>query len=155
MIENDQSLKPKKDKDEEILDDVSAENYSSVIPDSLARLTNEITGGYEHSAPVRMPPRDELTVTLVPVSLLQRLDELRSDLTLFQSMLWAAIGGIIGFLTNIFTSDQGLNKNSGIFLALLCGVTVLFIFLTIRASRRAEAIRQKIYNETPKQKPEN
>lgn len=131
--------------------DLTSEAYASdVLPDSLVRLTTELSGGYEPYAPVRMPNREELTVRLVNISMLQRLDELRSDISLYQNFLWAAIGGIIGFATNVLTSNQPVDAKAALFLALLCVFAAVFTILVVRGSKRAEAVRQRIYDDKPK-----
>ena len=121
-----------------------------IVPDSLVELSTRLAGGYQTSAPVKMPAPDELTVRLVNISLLQRLDELRGDAALLQSFLCCAVGGLLGFLTNVFTSNQSLDKNAWIFLTLLLGFAAVFGFLTMRASRRAETLRQKVFDEAIK-----
>lgn len=126
-----------------------------VIVAPLVRYTTEIAGGYEPSAPVRIPNREELTVRLVNISQLQHLDELRSDVTLLQTILGAGIGGVIGFLTNIFTSNQGMDKQSGVFLVLLAGVAAVFGLLARRAGKRSADLRRTLLDETPKRTSEN
>lgn len=128
------------------------ETQVGVLDLSLEQLSSEIIGEYQHSAPVKMPNREELTVRLVNISLLQRLDELRGDVTLLQTILWTIIGILLGFVTSLWGSDQAISqidKHSWGMLTLLCAFTGVFGYLTKRASNRAENLRAKLF------KPEN
>ncbi|PHN00914.1 hypothetical protein [Flavilitoribacter nigricans] len=117
---------------------------------SLDELSSEIIGEYRHSAPVKMPNREELTVRLVNISLLQRLDELRGDVTLMQTILWTIIGTILGFATSLFGSEQSIDqidKRSWWLFLLLIIFAGVFGYLTQRANKRAVKLRNKLFQD--------
>lgn len=126
----------------------STNNYQlGVIISPLTQIATQVAGGYETTAPVKIPDQEELTVRLVNISQIQRLDELRSDATLMQTILWSGIGAILGFFTNVVTSNQPLEKYAILFLILLIGITIVFAFLTKRASRREQDLRRRLFDD--------
>jgi hypothetical protein len=117
------------------------------IVDPLTRDVIELAGGVEPHAQVKLPRPEDLAVRLVQVSALQRLDELRSDVSIHLSMLTTAGGLIVGFLTNVLTSNQPFNPQYWPFLGLLGLTAITFGGLTWRASRRAERIRRRLFDD--------
>lgn len=119
-----------------------------VIVEPLIRYANQIAGGQESSAPIQMPSREDLTVRLVSISQLQRLDELRNDSSLFQSILFTIVGVLLGLPITIYTSNVSMSKPLWAILWVLAGVTLIFACLTIRASRSAAELRRKIFGKS-------
>lgn len=130
----------------ETLPAIQEPDHGAVEP--LLRLTADIIGAPATSAPIRMPNRDELTVRLVNVDKLQRLDELRDDVTVMQTVCGTATGGLLGFLANVFTTTSHMDAKMWIFLGLLGAVVGVSMFLTRRVSKRASDLRARIFDDT-------
>lgn len=112
--------------------------FESTEMSQLVRIATDVSGGYEPSAPVKIPDREALAVQLVDIALVLRFDESRNDVTLMQTILWTIIGGFFGFLGSWVTSSKKMGKVAWIFLFFLIGGICIFIFLTYRASKRAK-----------------
>jgi len=96
-------------------------------------------------APVRMPPPDELEVRLVSEQTLERLFEAEKDASLHSNLLLLAIGTLLGFFTNVVTSEQfEWSRPVVTYVGLLGAVVVAFALLTLRATRRVRQFREKI-----------
>ncbi|MEJ0011274.1 MAG: hypothetical protein WDM94_01345 [Bauldia sp.] len=119
-----------------------------VLSGPVNRLAAELAGLEAPTAPIQLPSKEELTVRLVNISLLQRLDELRGDVTLLQTIFWTIAGGLLGLITTLFGSVQStilFDKAAGALLVLLTIFLGLFGFLWRRASKRADEMTKKIF----------
>src|SRR5690242_1878004 len=85
----------------------------------LIRYTAELAEAYKPTAPVKLPDTESLTVQLVNVTLLQRLDDARADVSLMQNILWCTVGGLFGQITTLVTSDHNPGSPA---IALLVGL---------------------------------
>jgi hypothetical protein len=115
----------------------------AVLSAPIARLSAELAGEGAFSAPVKLPDSDQLTVRLVNISLLQKLDELRDDIALFQGGFFLAAGAILGLTPSMLAPsvEQGIWVAAASF-CLFLGV---FGFLWRRARKRADVIRAKLF----------
>jgi hypothetical protein len=129
---------------------IPAKSDFDSIADPLIGYAQEIAGNREPYAPVKFPTPNDMTVRLVDITQLQRLDELREDASLMQTIFWTIIGALVGVLTNIFTSNQNVDTKSWILILLLAGVAAIFGFLTLRATKRSEKLRRRILYDSPK-----
>jgi hypothetical protein len=129
---------------------ISANTDLDAIADPLIRYTQELAGNREPYAPVKLPSPNDMTVRLVDITQLQRLDELREDAALMQTIFWTTIGALVGVLTNIFTSNQNIDTKSWILILLLAGGASIFGFLNLRASKRSEKLRRRILYDPPR-----
>lgn len=119
-----------------------------IIVEPFTKLTSQLAQTSLPTAPVKIPGPEELTVRLVNVSQLQRLDELRGDVALLQTILFTIVGTVLGFVTNVFTSNQAMDRSAWIFLVLLLGASVLFGVLTARASQRTMKLQRRLFDDT-------
>lgn len=118
------------------------------ISSSLTNFAAEVAAnGMAHTAPVTMPSREKLTVRLVNVELISRLDELRSDAAFHIGFAWAAVGLVTGIFTNIFTSESPLDRKTIVFSALAITIAIVFAFLAVRASRRARILKLQLMDD--------
>jgi hypothetical protein len=120
-----------------------------IVIEPFTKFASQLAQDSLPTAPVKIPEPEELTVRLVNASQLQRLDELRSDGALLQTILFTMIGAVLGFVTNVFTSNQAMDKSSWIFLAFLLGGSVLFGVLAMRAGRRETELRRRLFDDPP------
>lgn len=134
--------------------DLQFDTPNEIVTKSLMQLTTEITGGNKPTASVKLPNPDELTVQLINVAQFNHLDELRNDLNTHQSILFIIIGAIIGFITNIITSNQPIDKSAWLYLILLCGFAAVFGGLTWKFSKRTRELRERILNDKSNGKSE-
>lgn len=122
-----------------------------ILNSSLTQLSSDIIGDFQHSAPVKIPNREDLTVRLVNISMLARLDELRGDATLMQNFFWTVMGTLLGLITSLFSSDTAIDqidKHSWILVVLIVIVAGVFGFLMVRSSRRADKLRSKLFQDS-------
>jgi hypothetical protein len=123
------------------------ETQIGIVSEPFVELTSRLARDSLPTASVKLPDPEDLTVRLVNISQIQRLDELQGDTALLQTILFTSVGTVLGFLTNIFTSNQGMDKSSWIFLAFLLATCALFGALTARASRRTTELRRRLFND--------
>lgn len=92
------------------------------------------------SASIKLPPRNTMEVRLVPVTMLDRLEEYRSDENLSYLLMGVFSGAILGVLTNWTTdSPSSVTEFSVLFLFFLI---VLMIFSSTWAYRLAKRVRR-------------
>lgn len=71
------------------------------------------------TARVILPRQEDMALRLVSEQALRRLDESRSTSRFLFTVMATAIGGAIGFATNVVTSDQDIDATAWAFLLLL------------------------------------
>jgi len=59
-----------------------------------------------YTAPISLPRREDITVKLGPVNLIERLDEYQSDENLLTFFLGIFIGAILGIISNWATASE-------------------------------------------------
>ena len=105
----------------------------------LARLLRSPT------ARILLPPDSDLAVRLVHVKTLDRLFELQSDSNLYRGGLVLAIGALIGFFTNVVTTNDFVWTTAPwVFLAVSSALALLFGTLAVRYNRRVAKLRREI-----------
>jgi hypothetical protein len=125
------------------------EERTEGIVDPIADFIEEELDVHKPTAPVRFPQPNELEVRLVNVAELQRLDELRGDVSIFSSLFWTLIGGIIGFLGNLAASEAPLDGVRWMFLGLVAAFAAIIGALLLRAGGRAAAHRRRLFQDEP------
>lgn len=120
-----------------------------LIAAPLTKLTGDIARGYPPTAPVRLPNREELTVRLVDSAQLHRLDELRGDVALHQSILFIGIGALLGFVTSLFFTNTRVGAGGWVFLGVLLGMSLLSGVFARRAARRAAMAKRRLFSDVP------
>lgn len=118
-----------------------------VVSTPLVDLMADITERNSPTAPVKIPNKNDLTVHLVNIDLLRRLDELRGDVSLYQTMFWTFLGIAFGFIVSFSTSGQVMTRDTWMLLFLGSAVVTIFGLLWHRATVRAQRIREKVFNE--------
>jgi hypothetical protein len=99
------------------------------------------------SAPVSIPKREDMTVSLVPADIVYRLEEYRSDQQHWESIMWTLVGAILGVLVNWATSDPlVVSKVSVIILVIFFVFTSIALTSAIRYRRRAEKMKERMMN---------
>lgn len=97
-------------------------------------------------ARLHLPPQWLTDQQLVPVTLLERLEEYRSDENLLLLFAGTFGGAILGVLGSWFVAeDQPFSKSSILFLILLVSVTVLLGYGAYALRRRSAALKQKMF----------
>lgn len=102
-------------------------------------------------AQVHLPAKEDLAVELVPLAALQRLDEAQSDTTLMQTLSTLFLGAVLGFLTNVLTTDDFRWTPIAVaFVVLLAVIASCFGGLWARAGYRHQRIRRRILESRTK-----
>ncbi len=118
------------------------------LGDSVRQLSSELTGEAEPSAPISLPSRSDLTVRLVDVALLRRLDELRDDLALVQGAFWTIAGALLGVVASGLTSSNAMTDQ---LVWTVVGILLMFLiligFFWFRTNKRASTARARIFGE--------
>ncbi|HET9897360.1 MAG TPA: hypothetical protein VFQ44_20715 [Streptosporangiaceae bacterium] len=98
------------------------------------------------SAPIVLPDRQDLTVRLVSQHSLERLRDVEADKSLFDNLLWCLLGGLIGFFTNVATSQKVAIGAAGIvFISLLAAAAIGTFAMRLRLSRRLNEARDRVH----------
>jgi hypothetical protein len=128
----------------------AVEKNSSDLDNYLSEVIRNTFGGElataDASAPIVLPDRQDLTVRLVSQHSLDRLRDAEGDRSIFDNLLWCLLGGLIGFLTNVATS-QTLTIGPGgyVFISLLTAAAVGTYTMRLRLSRRLNDARSRVH----------
>lgn len=126
------------------------EQTPSNLADALSRTTDVLSGRIPTTATVRAPRAEFLKVELVPMSVVSRMEELNSDSSIFQGMLWALTGGLLGVATSLVLKGaafSAIDKPTWVVIAALTLGIIVFATLWLRSTKRANAERAKLYDE--------
>jgi len=101
---------------------------------------------YYFTAPVEMPSREQMRVKLVPLHLVNRLEEARSDERFWGAVFWTVLGAILGIICNWVTSDPIIiSRASLVVMAILIVVGVLSCWGGVsKYKARAESIKLEV-----------
>jgi transcriptional regulator with XRE-family HTH domain len=108
--------------------------------DSLRRLQSTSN---QLMAPVSIPSSEDLTVRLVPSTLLERLEEYRAEENKWSSWLGVFVGAILGVFINLATGGTMTNQ-AWVVLAILTVVAVLVGRSAWAYRRRANTLRTEL-----------
>lgn len=102
------------------------------------------------AAPIRMPSDEQLAVRLIPENNLIQLFQVDSDARQFGAILSAAIGAIIGFVTNAVTATdfRWTPANAALFGFFSCALLISLV-QTIRMRRRSTAQKHRLMAGSP------
>ncbi|MCB9112302.1 MAG: hypothetical protein H6634_13745 [Anaerolineales bacterium] len=105
----------------------------------------ELLDAVGNTAPIYIPARENLAIGLVPIDLVYRLEEHRSDEIKWQNILWVFIGSVLGMVINWVTAESfTVNKYS----LIIGSVFVIMIIFSGSSAftyhRRAEDVRKKL-----------
>lgn len=115
---------------------------------SIESFTSELAGTQPLTAPVQLPNQGELAVRLVNRDVLRRLDELRSDASLFQGIFFTVLGALLGSSVAAFSAgEEGLALDQINLMASAFWLVGLFTFgwLWRRASERSRKLYEQIF----------
>jgi hypothetical protein len=102
------------------------------------------------SAPVHIP--DDLSIQLVPVDLVDKLEEYRSDQIKWETVFWAFIGAILGIIINwVTSSDLVITEVSVVTLALLALMAVITGRAAKDYTKRVDMAKAKMLNSRTRQ----
>jgi len=108
----------------------------------------------ELTAPVKLPPLEDMEVQLVPTHSLERLEEYRADENRYSLLIGLFGGAILGIFSNWFTNENlVITRFSVTFIILLVLLTSGSIMMSIRNSRRAQAIKNKMTRKDSQTRP--
>lgn len=97
------------------------------------------------SAPVSIPKREDMAVSLVPVDIVYRLEEYRSDQQYWESTMWALVGAILGVVVNWSTSEPlVISKMSVIILIMLLVFSFITLSSALKYRKRADRIKERM-----------
>lgn len=101
---------------------------------------------YYFTAPVEIPTREQMKVKLVPVHLVNRLEEARSDEHFWGAVFWAVMGAILGIICNWATSDPiKITRPSLVVMALFAAIGLLTFVGGVRKYQdRAKGIQLEV-----------
>jgi len=107
---------------------------------------SEKASEYYITAPVEIPTREQMTVKLVPLHLMTRLEEARSDGKFWGAVFWAVVGAFFGIVCNWVTSDPiNITTCSLVVMAILVVVGSLTFFGGVRKYHsRAQSIKAEV-----------
>lgn len=100
----------------------------------------------ELTAPISFPRREDMTVQLIDSSLLDRLEEYRSDETVAFLFVGAWLGAILGVLVNWYTAAEFVvTRESQVLLAILFILLGGSAFVAFRLRRRAAMVKRRLF----------
>lgn len=116
----------------------------------LSELIKNTFGGElatsDASAPIVLPDPKDLTVRLVSQHSLDRLRDAETDRSLFDNLLWCLLGGLIGFFTNVATSQRVTIGAAGyVFISVLAAAAIGTYTMRLRLSRRLTEARGRVH----------
>lgn len=105
----------------------------------------ELLDAVGNTAPIYIPARENLAIGLVPIDLVYRLEEHRSDEIKWQNILWAFIGSVFGVISNWVTAESfTVTKPSIIVISVFAIMILISGSSAITYHRRAEGVRKKL-----------
>jgi hypothetical protein len=126
-------------------DDPSVAIARMILPDQPQDIDElaEILRG--PSAPVRLPSEREMEVQLVSLQTLDRLFEVQGDADIHKTVVLLAIGGVLGFVTNVATTERfEWTTAASVYLAVTTAITISFAILAFRSHRRLASLRDEL-----------
>lgn len=117
--------------------------------DAVSRLQ---TTSLEITAPVTIPSSDDLTVSLVPASFLERLEEYRSEESKWLSGLGIFAGSILGIFINVATGGS-MSAQAWIILAVLMVMVCFTGWSAWTYRQRGNNLKEQLLTRKQNQKP--
>lgn len=103
------------------------------------------TGAFTVTAPVELPTQEQIKVKLVPLYLLTRFEEVRSDEQYWGSVFWTLLGTILGAVITWLASDPIRITIPSLVIVLIIAVLAVITFLAFKKNKsRADNIRNEI-----------
>lgn len=126
------------------------EANEAALIQSVDRISDHLSGRIPRTARIRTPSEEHMQVDFVPLSLVRRLDELKTDGEIVRGLFWTVLGALLGVLTSLTISDNSVLPISkatwvAVFALFFCGV--VFAALSIRATQKAQLAKKKLYEE--------
>lgn len=107
----------------------------------------ELLDAVGNTAPIYIPSRENLAIGLVPVDLVYRLEEHRSDEIKWQNILWVFIGSVLGMIINWVTAENFTVTKVSIIIGVVFIIMIIFSGSSaFTYHRRAEDMRKKLNN---------
>lgn len=119
-----------------------------VISDPILNYSLQLAGDSQPTAPVSLPDRESLTVTLVPTHQLHRLEELREDASQLRHATSGAVGVLVGFVTNVVIAGATLGSEAKLLLGLLFLFAVFSFWKAWQFGSRAKQLRAKLLGDS-------
>ncbi len=104
------------------------------------------------TAPVSIPPPEEMEVTLVPADRLQRLEEYRGEENFWFSFLGIVIGSILGIVINVATGGE-MKIDAWLMSGFLFIQALVLGWFALRARRRGTALVKQLLSNRRMQLP--
>lgn len=102
----------------------------NVVPEQMARPTPQAPNGP--------------TTEQVPLPTVRRLDEVRSDVSLLQTLMGISFGGTVGYSACVLIPDLSAQPTELTLIAVLSLVTLLFASLWLRVATRLRILRKRL-----------
>lgn len=80
----------------------------------------------------------------VPLPTVRRLDEVRSDVSLLQTLMGISFGGTVGYSASVLIPDLSAQPTELTLIAVLSLVSVLFASLWLRVATRLRTLRKRL-----------
>jgi hypothetical protein len=137
---------------DEALPAESQDKAPTAIGDTLQRLEDRLKEleaiNQELTAPVLLPRREAMSVRLVDVTLLDRLEEARADATQMSSVMALFIGAILGIVVNWATAEALVITRVSLVLLVVLGSLAVATYLWWRGLQaRAERVKQRMLQD--------
>jgi transcriptional regulator with XRE-family HTH domain len=132
------------------------DEISSAISEELQNAMDAVsrlqTTSREITAPVTLPSSDDLTVSLVPSSVLERLEEYRSEESKWLSGLGIFIGAMLGIFINVATGGS-MSAQAWIILAVLLVMVCFTGWSAWTYRQRGNKLKEQLLTRKQNQKP--
>lgn len=129
----------------------NSNNSDNLSEMSLIELTEKLSRGGELStAKVIIPNEDQLTIKLVNVNLIKRLDELKEDENIYQNYFFTVIGTLLGTIISVLMSDKPISETGAVTITIIVFLIMIAFFLfglKIRIKKRLQNIKLQIFGE--------
>lgn len=117
-------------------------------PDQDAKRQDKAGAVPALTAPISLPPSEDMVIRLVPSFSLERLEEYRSDEGIALLVLGLFAGAFFGLLTNIVTQDViDFSATEIVLLVLLGGLSSASAYWIRRVKKRAARVRDDIFSQ--------
>lgn len=98
------------------------------------------------SAPIEMPPMEELTVRMVTVGTIDRLSEAMQEESKWGTWGGVFLGTLLGILSNLVTGGR-IDASGGILIAVLVGIAVLCGYTSWDYGQRAKVLKGRLLRD--------
>jgi hypothetical protein len=124
------------------------QELDELLSDYMTRALGAVPLEERIDAKVVFPSADEMAIRLVPLHALERLREAEADHHRVASVMWAAVGSLVGLITNAAFADGWPSQWALVLAGVLLTASIASLYLNVVTGRRATERRHAMFGRT-------